>query len=149
MPENPRGHSAVATRVWKETQKLLDLSDEDMEKFKADPRNADILSKVPELMTKTFVAEVVHSQGCAGELRQGDKIYFDSSGNLLPKKSPSRICIYALSALAPLIYSASELIYAGADPNQMRFKRAGCIDVGLACGGWGKVVLELSVRDRK
>jgi hypothetical protein len=27
----------------------------------------------------------------------------------------------------------------------MRFKRAGCIDVGLACGGWGRVVLELRV----
>lgn len=135
--------------MWKQTQRLLGFSDEDMEKFKADPRNADILSKVPELKTKTFVAEVVHSHGCAGELRKGDKIYFDSSGNLLAKKCPARMCIYALSALSPLIYSASELIYAGADPNQMRFKRASCIDVGLECGGWGQVVLELSVQDRQ
>jgi hypothetical protein len=31
----------------------------------------------------------------------------------------------------------------------MRFNRAGCLDVGLQCGGWGKVVVEISVRERE
>jgi hypothetical protein len=30
----------------------------------------------------------------------------------------------------------------------MRFKRAGCFDVGVQCGGWGRIVIELSVEDR-
>jgi hypothetical protein len=30
----------------------------------------------------------------------------------------------------------------------MRFKRANCFDVGLECGGWGRIVLELSVEKR-
>ena len=60
-----------------------------------------------------------------------------------------RICIHALSAAAPLVYAADELMYAGVDPNEMRFNRAGCIDVGLACGGWGRIVMELQVEDRQ
>jgi hypothetical protein len=27
-------------------------------------------------------------------------------------------------------------------------QRAGCFDVGLLCGGWGRIVLELRVEDR-
>lgn len=26
-------------------------------------------------------------------------------------------------------------------------KRAGCFDIGLKCGGWGKIVMELKVVD--
>ena len=44
-----------------------------------------------------------------------------------------------------LVYAANELLYAGVDPNNMKFKRANCFDVGLECGGWGRVVLELKV----
>ena len=57
--------------------------------------------------------------------------------NLLAALSPKRICIYALSVIMPQIFTATEFLYAGADPNEMRFKRAGCFDVGVACGGWG------------
>jgi hypothetical protein len=31
----------------------------------------------------------------------------------------------------------------------MRFKRAACFDVGIECGGWGRVVMEIRVEDRK
>ena len=48
-----------------------------------------------------------------------------------------------------LIYSAQELFYAGVDPNDMRFKRIGCVDVGVSCGGWGHVVMEVRVEERK
>ena len=54
-----------------------------------------------------------------------------------------------LIAPSSMIFAANELFYAGVDPNEMRFKRAGCFDVGVQCGGWGRVVLELSVADRK
>jgi hypothetical protein len=30
----------------------------------------------------------------------------------------------------------------------MRFKKTGCFDVGVQCGGWGHIVMELSVEDR-
>ena len=70
------------------------------------------------------------------------------AGNLLTKLAPKKVCIYALNAATGMIFTANELFYAGVDPNEMRFKRAGCFDVGVQCGGWGRIVLELSVVDR-
>ncbi len=37
---------------------------------------------------------------------------------------------------------------ANADPNEMRFNHAACFDVGLECGGWGRIVMEIKVEDR-
>jgi hypothetical protein len=51
--------------------------------------------------------------------------------------------------MLPLIYAVQELFYADVDPNEMRFKRAGCVDVGVNCGGWGHIVMEVRVVDRK
>jgi hypothetical protein len=42
-----------------------------------------------------------------------------------------------------MICAANEMTYAGHSPNEMVFRRAGCYDVGLRCGGWGHIVLEL------
>jgi len=139
----------VSEDVWKFYQQHLGYSDEEMKKFRENPRNQDILSKAPELINKTIVIEVVDSHGCASRHKVGDKFYFDGSGNLLTKLCPSRICFGALATMGPLIYAADELIYAGVDPNEMLFKRVGCGDVGLECGGWGHIVMEISVEDRK
>jgi len=120
-----------------------------MKIFRADPRNEDVLSKAPDLLSKTIVIEVVESAGCNSQHEVGDKFYFDGAGNLLTKLCPKRVCIYALHAATGMIFTANELFYAGVDPNDMRFKRAGCFDVGVQCGGWGRVVLELKVVDRE
>ena len=42
-----------------------------------------------------------------------------------------------------------ELFYAGVDPNNMKFKRASCMDVGVQCGGWGQIALEIGIQDKK
>jgi hypothetical protein len=59
-----------------------------------------------------------------------------------------KVCVYAMNAATPLIYASVELFYAGVDPNGMRFHRAACIDVGLKCGGWGRIVMEVSFQDK-
>ncbi len=133
---------------WKLMKKQLGYSDSEMQKFRDNPRNADVLSKAPSLMGKTIVVEVVNSHGCNSQHKVGDKFYFDGAGNLLTKLCPKRVCIYALNAATGLIFTANELLYAGVDPNEMRFKRAGCFDVGVECGGWGRIVLEISVVER-
>lgn len=135
--------------VWKFFQEHLGYTDEEMKKFKENPRNADVLSKGAALMQKTIVIEVVDSHGCNSQHKVGDKFYFDGAGNLLTKLCPKKICIYALNAATGLIFTANELFYAGVDPNEMRFKRAGCFDVGVNCGGWGRIVMEIKVEDRK
>ena len=139
----------IGEDVWNFYQKHLGYTDDEMKKFRENPRNADVISKAPALMNKTIVIEVVDSHGCNSQHTVGDKFYFDGSGNLLTKLCPKRICFGALNAMPPLISMAHELFYAGIDPNEMRFKRVGCFDVGVHCGGWGRVVMELKVEERK
>jgi uncharacterized repeat protein (TIGR04076 family) len=138
----------VDERTWKMFQRHLGYNDEEMKKFREDPRNENVLSKSPALMNKTIVLKVVESHGCNSQHKVGDTFYFDGAGNLLTKLCPQRICIYALNSMTGLIFASNELFYAGIDPNEMRFRRAGCFDVGVQCGGWGHIVMELSVEDR-
>lgn len=126
----------------------LGYNDEELEIFLKNPTNLELLSKSIPLLSKTIIIEVIESHGCNTQHKVGDKFFFDGTGNLLTKLSPKKICIYALSVLDVLIHSALELIYAGVDPNEMRFKRASCFDIGLRCGGWGNIVMELKVIDR-
>ena len=139
----------VTEAQWKLMQEHLGYTDKEMKLFRRNPRNKDILSRAAALMNTTIVAEVVASSGCNSHHRIGDKFYFDGAGNLITSLSPKRICIYALAAVAPLVFTSNELVYAGVDPNEMRFKRTGCFDVGVQCGGWGHIVLELRVEERQ
>ncbi len=136
------------TMKWKVMKKHLGYSDAEMQLFHDNPRNEDVLSKIPSLMGKTIVVEVVDSRGCNSQHKVGEKFYFDGAGNLLTKLCPKKVCVHALNAASGLIFTSNELLYAGVDPNEMRFKRAGCFDVGVQCGGWGRVVLEISVVER-
>jgi len=138
----------VDEEVWKALQQHLGYTDDELELFRSNPKTVDIFSKTPALMKKTIIAEVVDSHGCASRHLVGDKLYFDGAGNLLTKMNPKRICIHALSALSGPIYVANELFYAGVDPNQMRLNRVSCFDVGVRCGGFGQIVLEIKVEDR-
>ncbi|UCC80369.1 MAG: TIGR04076 family protein [Candidatus Zixiibacteriota bacterium] len=134
---------------WKFMKRRLGYSDDEMKKFRENPRNEDILSKIPKLFDKTIVAEVIDSHGCNSEHHVGDKFYFDGAGNLLTEECPKRICIYALNAITPQIFAMIEMFFAGVDPNEMRFKHAACFDVGLECGGWGRIVMEIRVEASK
>jgi uncharacterized repeat protein (TIGR04076 family) len=136
-------------RTWKGVQQHLGYNDEEMKQFRENPRNEDVLSKTDVMLNKTIVAEIIESHGCDSGHKVGDKIYFDGRGiSLLTKLGPSRICIFALHSVALAMPALAELLYAGINPNEMRFKRFGCPDVGIKCGGWGHIVMELSIEDR-
>lgn len=138
----------VTQEIWDMMQKHLGYTDEEMKLFRADPKNEHIMKLSPALMNKTIVFEVVKSRGCNSQHKVGDKIYFDGAGNLITKLAPKRICVYALNVMTAPIFTMNELFYAGVDPNQMRFKRTSCFDVGVGCGGWGQIVVEMRVEDR-
>ena len=74
-------------------QAHLGYDDEEMKKFRANPRNVDVLAKASELMNKTIVAEVVESKNCNSQHRVGDRFIFNSAATC-NKKNPKRICIY-------------------------------------------------------
>ena len=139
----------VDENMWSFFQNHLGYNDAEMKKFKDDPKNELILSKAPELMNKTIVVEVVASHGCNSQHKVGDKFYLDGAGNFISKLCPKRMCAFALSSFAGTVFGLHELFYAGVEPNKMLFKRFGCNDVGLQCGGWGKVVMEIRMEDRQ
>ena len=90
-----------------------------------------------------LVAEVVASKGCHSGHVVGQRIVFDSAGNLLTKKSPPRICAFLMPNLTVLINAFFENLMNGRDPNEVIFNRTGCFDVGPLCGGWGHVQVEM------
>ncbi len=138
----------VPDQVWDFMQESLGYSDEEMVKFRENPNAARIVASVPEMMGKTIVFEVVESHGCASGHGVGAKFYFSADGNLIPKMAPKKVCAFALPVMTQAIYGIQELIYAGIDPNTLCFKRGACFDVGVQCGGWGRVVVEASVMER-
>lgn len=139
----------IDENTWSFIQQHLAYTDEEMAQFRKHPVNEEILSHVPELLNKTVVAEVVESHGCASRHQVGDRFFFDGFGNLLTGRGPEKICSYALHAFSPCLFAGLELFMAGADPNQMKFKRAGCQDVGVRCGGWGHVVMEYHLEENE
>jgi len=134
---------------WKFIKKRLGYDNEEMKIFRYNPRNEDVLNKAPQVQQKIIIVEVVNSHGCNSQHKVGNKFYFDGAGNLLTGQCPKKICIFALNAISTQVFSAGEFIMAGVDPNEMRFRRAACFDVGLECGGWGRIVMEMRVCDRK
>jgi uncharacterized repeat protein (TIGR04076 family) len=140
---------SVDERMWKIIKRRFRYTDDELNTFKENPRNADVLTKHAELNKKTFVLEVVEAHGCNSLHKVGEQYFFDGAGNLLIERCSKNICVHVLSAAATLIFTAQELMYAGVDPNEMRFNRAPCLDVGLECGGWGRVVVELQAEDKE
>lgn len=139
---------AIPDAVWDMFKERLGYDDEELAAFKSDPRNARVIAVGPELVRKTIVFEVVESHGCNCGHTAGTKFYFSGEGMLLAKMSPPRVCAFAIPVMTQAIYGIHELIYAGADPNSLCFKRGACFDVGVLCGGWGRIVVEARVMDR-
>ncbi len=126
----------------------LGYSDQEMEAFAQNPRNARVLAVVPEMLSRTIVFDVIESHGCNSRHEVGTRFAFSGDGNLLTKHCPSKVCAFLLPVMAQAVFAMHELWYAGADPNQLCFRHGGCYDVGVKCGGWGRVVVEASVVDR-
>ncbi len=135
------------TVKWKFMKRRLRYTGEEMKLFRENPRNEEVLSKAPEINKKRIIVEVMDSKGCNSQHSKGDTFVFDGAGNLLTEDSPKKICIYALNAISMHVFTAGELLLAGVNPNTMRFKHAACFDVGVECGGWGRIVMELRVED--
>ncbi len=144
MDADPR----VSEGVWKLMQHRLGYTDEELEKFKNDPRNEKIMARAAELLNKTVMFEVVESRGCNIEHKVGDQFPFSAEGYMLAHKGPKRVCPYLMPAFARLMWLIQERIYEGLDPKPF-FHRAHCDDVGLGCGGWGQVLIEPKIVDRE
>ena len=127
--------------IMKVLQKKLGYTNEEMDIWKSRDRNREIAAMAPGLLKKRLVLEVVESHGCNSQHAKGDRFVFDAFGNLDTRQCPDQVCLFLVAGAQNLVYAGMELLLAGADPNKMGFNRTGCVDVGLECGGWGKVVV--------
>jgi len=132
----------------KHIQNIFGYNDNDLELFKNNPRNIELISRINEFENNLFILEVIESKGCHSNHQIGDKFYFDYAGNILTDLCPKKICGFSLNSALMMIFAASEMLYAGGDPNKMKFNRASCFDVGIECGGVGRIVLELKIEKK-
>ncbi len=140
---------AVDENVLEMMKQQLGYSDEEWEKWKAEPRNMAIAERMPDFMKYQVVVEVIKSHGCAVGLKPGDKFYFNASSALLCKKGVSHICAGALMPVLPYAWGVLDKIATGMDPTKMAFNHVRCIDVGIENGGWGEVLMEVRVEERR
>jgi len=126
----------------------LNLSPEDWARVRDEPRFQRLYDSALAAAKYQLVAEVVESTGCHSGHEVGQRLYFDSSGNLLTDQAPKRVCMFLTPNLTVCLNAFFENLMNGRDPNEIIFNRTGCFDVGPGCGGWGRVVLEVRAEER-
>jgi len=129
-------------------RKRLALDDEEFKVIGENPKYRRLFENALKASKYRLVAEVIESKGCHSGHVKGQKIIFDSSGNLLSREAPERVCAFLMPNLVLIINAFFENLMNGRDPNEIMFNRTGCFDVGHACGGWGHVVLEVRAEPR-
>jgi hypothetical protein len=150
MKDNPwkGGFSVEREQIIKMLQKRLSLDDKEFQSVKDSPRFQRLFDNILAGSRYRLVAEIVESKGCHSGHVKGQKLFFDSAGNLLTREAPERVCAFLMPNLTVLINAFFENILNGRDPNEVMFNRTGCYDVGPACGGWGHVIVEMRAEPR-
>ncbi|MDH7489110.1 MAG: hypothetical protein QHH80_06340 [Anaerolineae bacterium] len=128
---------------WEAFRQGMGYTPEELEAFRSHANNAYVVENAHLLDRWVIVAEVIDSHGCAAGHKVGDKLYFSPHGVLETEKGPARICVQAIPALASAVAVFQERIIAGLSPDPYLFRQVGCVDVGVACGGWGHVAFRL------
>jgi len=135
-------------QIAKMIQKRLGLEDMEFQTIKNSPKFQRLFENILTGSRYKLVAEIVESKGCHSGHVKGQKIFFDSAGNLLTREAPERVCAFLMPNLTVLINAFFENLLNGRDPNEVMFNRTGCYDVGPACGGWGHVIVEMRAEPR-
>ena len=129
-------------------KKRLSLQGDELAAVLESPKYQRLFEIVAKGARYRLVAEIVASKGCHSGHVVGQRIIFDSAGNLLTKESPHRVCAFLMPNLTVLINAFFENLMNGRDPNEVMFNRTGCFDVGPMCGGWGHVQVEMKAEAR-
>jgi hypothetical protein len=114
-----------------------------------DPRARHVERLAQAAAKYSIVAEVQEAAGCNSGYRPGDRFMLDVDGNLISKLCPKRQCVYLVSQLVVPVALINERLSEELDPNAFHFTHeVRCLDVGVACGGYGQVRLKVSVQPR-
>jgi len=136
-------------QITKMIQKRLGLEDKEFQAIKDSLKFQRLFDNILAGSRYRLVAEIVESKGCHSGHVKGQKLLFDSAGNLLTREAPERVCAFLMPNLTVMINAFFENLLNGRDPNEVMFNRTGCYDVGPACGGWGHVIVEMRAETLK
>jgi len=131
-------------RLWQRFQDIMDYSDEELAKFKSNPKFIQMMN-TPTFRTHKIVAEVISSHGCVCQHGVGQRLVMNGNGALLHDECPPLTCVFLVSQLASVVSALFERFAAGLDPNGLLMDTASCPDVGPDCGGWGRVLVKIHV----
>lgn len=132
-------------RRWRRFQERQGYTDRELAILRSNPKWVKCVMDTPQFMHGRIVATVVESHNCHSQLTVGKRIVMDGNGQLLRDECPERVCIFAVVPISYWVQAIYEKFVDKLDPNDLIFKRFSCMDVGPECGGWGRIVLELSV----
>lgn len=114
-----------------------------------DPRARHVERLAQAAPNYSIVAEVVEAAHCNTGYQPGDRFVLDVDGNFIGKMCPKRQCVYLVSQLMVPVALINERLSEGLEPNAFHFAhQVHCLDVGVRCGGYGQVRLEVSMRPR-
>jgi hypothetical protein len=130
--------------IAKVIRKRLKLEDQEWSLIENNPKFQQLFQNAIEASKYRLIAEVIESKGCNSGHVVGQRLVFDSAGNLLTQENPDRICAFLMPNLTVLINAFFENLMNGRDPNEVMFNTTGCFDTGPSCGGWGHVVVRMT-----
>lgn len=85
---------------WEAFRLSMGYTPEELDVFRSHANNAYVVENADRLNRWVIAAEVMDSHGCAAGHKVGDRLYFSPHGVLETEKSPLRICVQAIPALA-------------------------------------------------
>lgn len=114
-----------------------------------DPRLRHIERLAEAAPFYSIVASVVEARHCNSGYQAGDQFVLDVDGNFIAKLCPKRICVYLAAQLQIPVALINERLGEELEPNAFHFmRRLSCPDVGVNCGGYGQVTLQVEVKPR-
>lgn len=122
----------------------------DLALFKpGDPRVRQLENLAKAAPLYSIVAEVAEARHCNSGYQLGDKFVLDVDGNFIAKLCPKRLCVYLVGQMQIPVALINERLSEELEPNAFHFMhRVNCPDVGINCGGYGQVTLQVEVKPR-
>ena len=113
---------------------------------KLHPGMEKLFKNVPEILQYETIAEVIKSEHCFAQIKEGDRLVFDPFLN--PEKSTGVLCPRALLPVMVQINSIWEMVSEWAESGKEKlpeivFRNVRCLDPGLEVGGVGGVVYRI------
>lgn len=140
------GSNQVDEAIFLAVKDRVEYTEEQFEIFKRHAFPHKILqNKAIEVVLRTNVVfEVVESRNCNIQHKVGDKFYFNAEGYMITNKCPDKICPFIMPVMTRMMWLVMERCYEGLDPRPT-FYFGDCDDVGVECGGMGKIRIETKI----